>query len=274
MEKMTLKGEIGLTNGRMSRNVDFFSILKEKRPSTGTPSELLFSLPEPPLKDMVFDVRITSRTPFELRNNVIKGSLRPDLHLGGTGELPLLTGDIYVDPTRLRLPAGVMTIQSGVVRFLPSRANRPEMDLLGEGKVFDYDITALIEGPVEEPRVTLSSSPPLPGNELMLMLLTGQPPTAKTYGDRRRSPESGGLYRAGLAVPVVCRGFDGIVDVHPRSLRGHPGPARDPLGGGNPGSPVPHRKGCFRDGDSIYITGEKDIFDFYNAGLKFVFRFK
>ena len=30
----------------------------------------------------------------------------------------------------------------------------------------------------------------------------------------------------------------------------------------------------FRDGDSIYITGEKDIFDFYNAGLKFVFRFK
>ena len=35
IEKMTLKGEIGLTNGRLSRNVDFFSILKEKRPSSG-----------------------------------------------------------------------------------------------------------------------------------------------------------------------------------------------------------------------------------------------
>jgi len=29
-----------------------------------------------------------------------------------------------------------------------------------------------------------------------------------------------------------------------------------------------------RDGDKLYITGEKDLFDFYNAGLKIVFRFK
>ena len=149
-------------------------------------------------------MRIASRTPFALRNNVVKGSLRPDLHLGGTGELPLLTGDVYVDPTRLRLPAGVMTIQSGVVRFPASRANRPEMDLLGEGKVFDYDITALIEGPVEEPRVTLSSSPPLPGDELMIMLMSG--PAAgcrKPVDDRWGSYESGGLHRAGPPVLLV-----------------------------------------------------------------------
>jgi translocation and assembly module TamB len=29
-----------------------------------------------------------------------------------------------------------------------------------------------------------------------------------------------------------------------------------------------------RDGDNLYITGERDIFDFYNAGVKIVFRFK
>ncbi|MCB2170348.1 MAG: translocation/assembly module TamB domain-containing protein [Deltaproteobacteria bacterium] len=274
IEKMTLKGEIGLTNGRMSRNVDFFSILKEKRPSTGTPSELLFSLPEPPLKDMVFDVRITSRTPFELRNNVIKGGLRPDLHLGGTGELPLLTGDIYVDPTRLRLPAGVMTIQSGVVRFLPSRANRPEMDLLGEGKVFDYDITALIEGPVEEPRVTLSSSPPLPGNELMLMLLTGQPPTANRTA-------TGGV-PLNLAVYIgqdlLSQWFAGDSTESWTSIldRFEVTQGRRVTRSGEETLEAQFRigKDVFRDGDSIYITGEKDIFDFYNAGLKFVFRFK
>ena len=32
--------------------------------------------------------------------------------------------------------------------------------------------------------------------------------------------------------------------------------------------------GVLRDGDQLYLTGEKDIFDFYNAGLKIVFRFK
>jgi translocation and assembly module TamB len=33
-------------------------------------------------------------------------------------------------------------------------------------------------------------------------------------------------------------------------------------------------EGVLRDGDNLYLTGEKDIFDFYNAGLKIVFRFK
>ena len=176
LEKMTLSGEVGLTNGRATRYIDLLGFLKKAPPSAGVPSEVLFSLPDPPLKDLIFDVRITSRTPFELRNNVIRGSLRPDLHLGGTGELPLLTGEVYVDPTRLRMPAGIMSIESGVIRFLPSRANRPVMDLRGEGRVFDYEITALIEGPVEEPQITLSSSPPLPSDQLMLMLLTGSPP--------------------------------------------------------------------------------------------------
>jgi translocation and assembly module TamB len=275
LDKMALKGEIGLTNGRLSRNVDFFSILKEKQPSTGTPPELLFSLPEPPLKDMVFDVDITSRTPFELRNNVIKGSLRPDLHLGGTGELPRLTGDVYVDPTRLRLPAGVMTIQSGVVRFLPSRANRPEMDLLGEGKVFDYDITALIEGPLEEPRITLSSSPPLPGNELMLMLLTGQPPTDENRMATGGVPMNLAVY---IGQDLVSQWFAGDSTESWASIldRFEVTQGRRVTRSGEETLEAQFRIGedVFRDGDSIYITGEKDIFDFYNAGLKFVFRFK
>jgi TamB, inner membrane protein subunit of TAM complex len=275
LAKMTLNGEIGLTNGRLSRNVDFFSILKEKRPSIGTPSELLFSLPEPPLKDMVFDVRITSRTPFELRNNVVKGSLRPDLHLGGTGELPLLTGDVYVDPTRLRLPAGVMTIQSGVVQFLPSRANRPEMDLLGEGKVFDYDITALIEGPVEEPRVILSSSPPLPGNDLMLMLITGLPPATENRSTTGGVPMNLAVY---IGQDLLSQWFSGDSTESWTSIldRFEVTQGRRVTRTGEETLEAQFRIGedVFRDGDSIYITGEKDIFDFYNAGLKFVFRFK
>jgi translocation and assembly module TamB len=275
LERMTLKGEIGLTNGRMSRIVDFFTILKEKRPSAGRPTELLFSLPEPPLKDMRFDVRITSRTPFELRNNVVKGSLRPNLHLGGTGELPLLTGDVYVDPTRLRLPAGVMMIQSGVVRFLPSRVNRPEMELLGDGKVFDYDITALIEGPVEEPRVTLSSSPPLPGDELMIMLLTGQPPANENRSTTGGVPMNLAVY---IGQDLMSQWFDGDSTESWASIldRFRVTMGRRVTRSGEETLEAEFRigKDVLKDGDSIYITGEKDVFDFYNAGLKFVFRFQ
>ncbi|MEJ2024048.1 MAG: hypothetical protein P8Y00_03360, partial [Deltaproteobacteria bacterium] len=32
--------------------------------------------------------------------------------------------------------------------------------------------------------------------------------------------------------------------------------------------------GVFRKGDTLYLTGEKDAFDYYNAGLRIVFRFQ
>jgi translocation and assembly module TamB len=274
VEKMALQGDVSLTNGRMRRNVDLFSFLKAAPPSAGTPSEVLFSLPDPPLKNMTFDVDIDSKTPFELSNNVVRGGLRPHLHLGGTGELPLLTGEVYLDPTRLRLPAGLMTIQSGVVRFLPSRPNRPVMDLHGEGKVFDYDITALIEGPFDEPQVTLSSSPPLPGDELMLMLLTGQPPADKNRTGTRGVPMNLAVY---VGQDLLSQWFGGesteswtsVLDRFDVTI------GRRVTRAGEETLEAQFRLGedVFRDGDNVYITGEKDVFDFYNAGVKFVFRF-
>jgi translocation and assembly module TamB len=29
-----------------------------------------------------------------------------------------------------------------------------------------------------------------------------------------------------------------------------------------------------QDGDTLYLTGEKDMFDYYNTGIKIVFRFR
>ena len=273
--KMALQGEVGLTNSRFKRNVDFFGFLKSAPPSAGTPSEVLFSLPDPPWKDMTFDVTIDSKTPFELTNNVAKGGLRPHLHLGGTGELPLLTGDVYLDPIRLRLPAGLMTLQSGVIRFLPSRANRPVMDLQGEGKVLNYDITALIEGSLDEPQVTLSSSPPLPGDELMLMLITGRPPADKNSTERRGVPMNLAVY---IGQDLLLQWFGGGETESWTSLldRFEVTVGRRVTRGGDETLEAQFRLGedVLRDGDSIYITGERDVFDFYNAGVKFVFRFK
>jgi len=274
VEKMALQGEVRLANSRFRRNVDIFSFLKIAPASTGTPSEVLFSMPDPPLSDMTFDVNIDSKTPFELANNVVRGSLRPHLHLGGTGALPLITGDVYLDPIRLRLPAGTMTIQSGVIRFLPSRANRPMMDLQGEGKAFDYDITALIEGPLDEPQVTLSSSPPLPGDQLMLMLLTGQPPADKSSTDTRGVPMNLAVY---IGQDLLHQWFGGESESWASILdRFDVTVGRRVTRAGDETLEAEFRLGenVIRDGDSIYITGEKDVFDFYNAGVKFVFRFQ
>ena len=33
-------------------------------------------------------------------------------------------------------------------------------------------------------------------------------------------------------------------------------------------------QGVFQDKDVLYITGERDVYDFYNAGVRIVFRFR
>jgi len=33
-------------------------------------------------------------------------------------------------------------------------------------------------------------------------------------------------------------------------------------------------EGVLRKNDTLYITGEKDVFDYYNAGVRIVFRFR
>jgi translocation and assembly module TamB len=33
-------------------------------------------------------------------------------------------------------------------------------------------------------------------------------------------------------------------------------------------------EGLLQNGDTLYITGEKDVFDQYNAGVRIVFRFR
>jgi translocation and assembly module TamB len=51
--------------------------------------------------------------------------------LTGTGEVPLLVGKVYVEPTRLYLPAGRMNLQAGMIRFEQTEPDRPKLDLLG-----------------------------------------------------------------------------------------------------------------------------------------------
>ena len=136
-------------------------------------------------------------------------------------------------------------------------------------------ITALIEGPVEEPRVTLSSSPPLPGDELMIMLLTGQPPANENRSTTGGVPMNLAVY---IGQDLMSQWFDGDSTESWASIldRFRVTMGRRVTRSGEETLEAEFRigKDVLKDVDSIYITGEKDVFDFYNAGLKFVFRFQ
>jgi hypothetical protein len=276
LSRLTLAGEVAVTDGRFSKNFGVIEGISAAGTSVSGSGFRLFSITEPPLRDMVFDVRITAREPFKVRNNLVRGSARPDLVLSGTGEIPLLVGKVYVESTRLYMPAGRIQLETGLVRFEKTDPDRPRLDLIGTSTMLGYDITAVINGPYDEPVITLSSSPPLPDEELLMLLLTGQPP--KSSGIRSNGAKQSLNVAVFLGRDVLTRWFGGDED----------DPTGDILdrfdievgrGITRQGEETIHSQfrltdDVFLDGDSLYLTGERDYFDYYNGGIKLVFRFR
>ena len=272
LERLKVAGEVAITDGRLAKYFDLLGTLRGSSKPKADMGLQLFSIQQPPLSNMVFDVRLNSKNPFTIRNNLARGAVRPELKLTGTGEFPVLAGEVYVDPTRISLPAGSLVFESGVVRFDPNRPDRPTLDLVGTSKILGYDITMLVAGPFDEPVVTLSSVPPLSNEELLLLLLTGQQPNADDDENAQRQSMNVAVF---LGKDLMARWFgsdasEAIVD------RFDIGIGRAVTRSGEETIDAQFRiaDDVLRDGDKIYLTGEKDIFDFYNAGLKIVFRFK
>jgi translocation and assembly module TamB len=276
MKRLKVAGEVAITDGRLVKYFDLLGILKgSSRPKTDLGLQL-FSIGQPPLRDMVFDVRLTSKNPFTIRNNLAKGALRPELKLTGSGEFPVLVGKVYVDPTRISLPAGSLVFESGVIRFDRNRPDRPTLDLIGTSKMLGYDVTMLVEGPFDEPIVTLSSVPPLSNEELLLLLIAGQQPSSTN--DNQASQRQSMNVAVFLGKDLIARWFGSESSEATESImdRFEIGVGRAVTRSGEETIDAQFRiaDDVLREGDKLYITGEKDVFDFYNAGLKIVFRFK
>jgi autotransporter translocation and assembly factor TamB len=276
LTRLELAGEIAVTDGRFSKNFGIIEGLTAAgKPDTGGGFRL-FSIQKPPLRDMVFNVRITAKEPFYIRNNLVRGSVRPDLVLTGTGEIPLLVGKIYVESTRLYLPAGRMQLETGFVRFEQADPDRPRLDLIGTSTMLGYDINAVIEGPYDEPVITLSSIPPLPNEELLMLLLTGQPP--KKSASRSSGMKQGMNVAVFLGRDLISRLFGGESDEFTESIIDRfdveVGRAITQQGEDTIESQFRIADDILMDGDGLYLTGERDYFDYYNGGIKFVIRFR
>lgn len=285
LEALRLSGALGLRNTRLRQQIDLLAILAGGVTSTLTGVEApassqggiqLFSFPDPPLSTTRLDLRVRSVEPIQLTGNLAKGGARVDLRIQGTGEVPLPVGTIYVEPTEIRLPSGAAKLSSGTIVFSQGKPFSPEMAVGGTTRMQGYDIGIQLTGPVEQPEVLLSSTPPLPNDELLLLVLTGQPPTSTADGlGERRAAESVALY---LARDFLVRWMGKGSQQSDSSwldrfelVRG-----RDVSETGVETTEVSFRleKGMLHNSDVLYLVAEQDTFEDYNFGLRLVFRFQ
>jgi len=288
MEALVIRGSLGLRNSRLTQEIDLLGIAAgsvtgtlagTSAPTVDTGGLQLFSFPDPPLAQARLDLAITTQEPLQLASNLASGSLRLDLQLRGTGEVPLPSGLIYLEPTKVRLPSGTLQFDSGTIRFQQENPFSPTLALNGAARLKGYDVDIGVTGDLDEPEVLLSSTPPLPNDELLLLVLTGQlPATGASSGLRdKQAAEAVVLY---LARDFLTRWLSKGGDPEDSSwvdrfeiVRG-----RDVSENG-----VETTEASFRvlggedlPGDlrTLYLVAEQDSFEDYNYGLRFVFRFQ
>jgi translocation and assembly module TamB len=172
---LEVTGRLDLRDGRYTKRVELFRREGGPRAAPGPPITL-FSFDSGPLAAMRFDVAIASVEPFRVENNLVDGAVRADLRLAGTGRSPELLGALFVDPTLVSLPATTLETTSGTLVFQREDPLMPLLDVRLETRVRSYDIAVRATGPLEDPELELSSIPPLPSEDLLVLVLTGKPP--------------------------------------------------------------------------------------------------
>ncbi|HEX5012144.1 MAG TPA: translocation/assembly module TamB domain-containing protein [Planctomycetota bacterium] len=264
------RGRFTLRDGRMLRNLN---VLQLSRLQPDAPAQPLFSFREPPLSRLQLDLALDAAEPFRIENNLVRGSLVPHLHVGGTGAAPLVEGTIDIRPTRVALPGSMVDVTSGRLTFRADAPGRPDVQLAGQTRVRGWDVTITASGPYDEPLLQLESTPPLASEDVLLLLLTGQPP------EGARDPSQASASAAPVAVYL---GQDLLARwISDTSAEGE-GPldrfemnyAENVTTRGTTSIQVSYRLQGETEGEgrAIYLDAEKDPYDAVNFGLRWRFR--
>ena len=172
-----VKGQVNLVRGRVFKEIEFLPLsLPNDLPPPPPPTTLARqggpTLPAP-FDRWDFDIAIKTRDPIRLMGNVAKGNAVADLRLTGLGAKPDLTGKVRLEQMWLKLPFSRLTISQGEVSFNREQPFDPQIDVRGESIIGSRIVQVFVQGRALDPKVRLTSSPPLPEGEIASLLATG-----------------------------------------------------------------------------------------------------
>lgn len=175
---IAVTGEIKL--GRGSKYVRRLSLLPDFSARGGLTAQeglRLFEVPAPLGDRVTFDVALQTREAFEVRTYVVDGEVDVAARLRGTAAAPRLEGNLSMRGGTLRFPGANLRIGSGLLTFSANEPQFPRLLLQAEGKRMGIVVTMTVTGRYDQPQVQLSSVPPLPPQDLLVLLTTGQLPS-------------------------------------------------------------------------------------------------
>ncbi len=174
IEAMTLSGSMRPTDALYSKPIELLSRI---RPSGGHRAKddgiTLFSLRDPPLSTLAFDIEIHGLDCLRIHNNIFRGICSLDAHLGGSGEAPIPRGRVWCEEARLKMPFTTIHITNATLVFPVDTPYNPRLEADGEARLKNYDLRVHAAGDLPDVEVTVDSDPPLSSSEGVLLLTTG-----------------------------------------------------------------------------------------------------
>jgi translocation and assembly module TamB len=132
--------------------------------------------PAPRRLDLGFDIAVDAPRAVFVRGRGIEAEMGGKLHLGGTSAVPEITGGFDLRRGTVDLAGASLEFTTGKVSFNGSGVrNRidPTLDFAAQKAVNGSTATLSVGGYADAPKVTVSSSPPMPQDEILARLIFG-----------------------------------------------------------------------------------------------------
>jgi len=181
----TVSGVVALHDGLYLQHATGLVWSGPKRPELRPP---YFSVTNEALADWKLDLILTGDRFLRVRTPVFNGLVSANMQLRGPLREPVLTGDLRVNSGRLDFPFGSLDVTEGFASFSGDDPRGPELRLMAAGRNYRYEVRMEVRGPANDAGVSLSSTPPLNSEEILLMLTAGELPQSDyVYSTRDRA---------------------------------------------------------------------------------------
>jgi len=178
----TVSGTVGLVESLFYKNVEIlpFGIPRTtEAPGPNLPTFTKQKTPNPDVKksggvqDWKLDLDITTTDPILIRGNLARGEITGNVKVFGTIGNPKTSGALSANKLVADLPFSDLQVQTAIVTLRPDALTNPIINLRGSSNVGEYTVQVYLSGPAQNPNLILTSDPPLPDSEIMLLLATG-----------------------------------------------------------------------------------------------------
>ncbi len=122
---------------------------------------------------IALDINVNIPETVYVRGRGLNAELGGGVHVTGSATNPKIEGKFTTERGSLEFLGSNLSINDGYVRFINQNPSKPYVYLESDASADGVDIDFTIKGPASDPKFTFGSSPNLPKDEILALLLFG-----------------------------------------------------------------------------------------------------